>query len=577
MDASKPILGQRVSYANDICSIRYIGSVTGKGEWLGVEWDNASRGKHDGQVDGKRYFTCISKEPTPASFIRPARQPDVRRSFIEALRFKYASHHTDIVFQNGRPADRAIQISGKEVEEVGFDKIRKQQAGLHELKIVLLDGLCVDQRIATNTLDHALPEIREVCPKIVELDLSRNLLAQWDPIAAVCHQLLHLKSLRLDGNRIKSVESDQPERPFFKHVFKSITILSLAENLLTWEQAVQAFTMFPALESLTLSKNPFGTLTKEPSLVEAHCITSLTLESNHFTALSDLMPLTTLPNLKQLLLKMNNISTLTAPDTTEPVPIFPASLNDLDLSHNSISSWGLVNDLAITFPGLTSLRIARNPLYANLRAADGRILTPNDGYLLTTARLPKLKSLNYSSISPKDALNASTYYLSLIAMELAFASEEEAENIKESHPRWEELCEEYGEPHIKRSSSNVNPRSLAAQLLTLHVQVDKQEANHAFELPKSLSTYAVLGLLAKHYGLSPMKMGLIWQTNEWEFTSSMKTDGEDRLWDSEEEEETEDKAAKTIGNKREVELYAGTKSLGDWIEGHEAHVRITSR
>ncbi|TID21850.1 tubulin-specific chaperone-like protein E [Venturia nashicola] len=577
MDPSRPGLGQRVSYGNDICTIRYIGAIKGKGEWLGVEWDNASRGKHDGHVDGERYFTCVSREPTAASFIRPNRQPDVRRSFIEALRYKYASDHTDIVFQNGRPSDKAIQISGKEVEEVGFDKIRKQQAGLEQLKIVLLDGLCIDQQIASETLENALPEIREVCPKIVELDLSRNLLAQWGPIAAICEQLLGLKILRLDGNRIESVDSDSSVKPFLKEAFKKITFLSLEENLLTWEQAARTLTMFPALESLTLSKNLFETLTREPSLDEVHSITSLTLESNEFSALSDLAPLTSLPNLKRLLLKMNNISTLTAPNSTDSAPIFPASLEDVDLSHNSISSWGLVNDLATTFPGLTSLRIARNPLYTDLQAPDGRSLTSNDGYLLTTARLPKLNSLNYSSISLKDALNASSYYLSLIALELAFASEEDSERIKKSHPRWEELCQEYGEPIIKRASLNVNPRSLDAQLLTLHVQGENQETIHTFELPKSLSIYAVLGVLGRHYGLSPMKTRIIWRKNEWEITNPVKIDGEDGLWDSEDEQDGQEKAAKGIDKKMEVELYAGTKSIGDWIEGHEAHVHIASR
>lgn len=481
------------------------------------------------------------------------------------------------MFQNGRPAEKAIKISGKEVEEVGFDKIRKQQAGLGELKIVLLDGLCIDQQISSETLQNALPEIREVCPKIVELDLSRNLLSQWAPIAAICEQLINLKSLRLDGNRIKSVESEHYERPFFKRVFEKITILSLDENLLTWEQAVKAFSMFPTLESLALSKNLFGTLAKEPSLDGAHSITTLVMESNDFTAISDLTPLTNLPNLKRLLLKMNNISTLLSPSSKEPAPTFPASLSDLDLSHNAISSWAFVNDLNTTFPGLTSLRIARNHLYTNLQAPDGRSLTPNDGYLLTTARLPKLKSLNYSSISPKDALNASSYYLSLIAMELAFAPEEDSEKIKKRHPRWEELCEEYGEPFIQRSSSNVNPRSLTAQLLTLHVHGEGQETSHTFEMPKSMSSYAVLGLLGKHYGLSPMKVRIIWETDEWDITKNARIDGEDGPWDSENEEEAEEKAAKSIGKRREVELSAGTKSIGDWIEGYAANVRIASK
>lgn len=29
-----------------------------KGVWLGVEWDNPARGKHDGLHEGTRYFTA---------------------------------------------------------------------------------------------------------------------------------------------------------------------------------------------------------------------------------------------------------------------------------------------------------------------------------------------------------------------------------------------------------------------------------------------------------------------------------------------------------------------------------------
>ena len=30
------------------------------GEWVGVEWDDSSRGKHNGEHDGVQYFTCRS-------------------------------------------------------------------------------------------------------------------------------------------------------------------------------------------------------------------------------------------------------------------------------------------------------------------------------------------------------------------------------------------------------------------------------------------------------------------------------------------------------------------------------------
>lgn len=52
-------VGQRVSFQSASCTVRYIGPVEGtEKEWLGVEWDDPTKGKHDGQHNGKRYYTC---------------------------------------------------------------------------------------------------------------------------------------------------------------------------------------------------------------------------------------------------------------------------------------------------------------------------------------------------------------------------------------------------------------------------------------------------------------------------------------------------------------------------------------
>jgi hypothetical protein len=82
-------------------------------------------------------------------------------------------------------------ISGKTVEEVGFDKIRAQQARLHELKIVLVDG----QRISH--AESSAGEIRAVCPKIEELDLSRNVIVSFREVVKICGELGALKSVRV--------------------------------------------------------------------------------------------------------------------------------------------------------------------------------------------------------------------------------------------------------------------------------------------------------------------------------------------------------------------------------------------
>ena len=52
-------VGTRVNLNNHIGTIKYVGPVNNTtGIWLGVEWDDPARGKHDGSKDGKQYFTC---------------------------------------------------------------------------------------------------------------------------------------------------------------------------------------------------------------------------------------------------------------------------------------------------------------------------------------------------------------------------------------------------------------------------------------------------------------------------------------------------------------------------------------
>ena len=97
-----------------------------------------------------------------------------------------------------------IQISGKTVEEIGFQKVATQLATLHELRIVLLDGLClrgVLDRPCLSVLDLVLQErqrIEDQTLKIQELDLSRNLIEEWADVVGICSTLRFLTVLQLE-------------------------------------------------------------------------------------------------------------------------------------------------------------------------------------------------------------------------------------------------------------------------------------------------------------------------------------------------------------------------------------------
>ena len=126
-----------------------------------------------------------STSPTAASFVRPSRPSDKAAGFYEALEKKYASSSAEDITASASQID----ISGKTVEEVGFEKIRQQLAELQVLRIVVLDGACIA------TVESHLDQ-QEL--KIVELDLSRNLLESWHDIVTLCNSLKSLQSLRLE-------------------------------------------------------------------------------------------------------------------------------------------------------------------------------------------------------------------------------------------------------------------------------------------------------------------------------------------------------------------------------------------
>ena len=119
-------------------------------------------------------------------------------SILDALGKKYSSPEPTIA-----GAEEEIHISGKTVEEIGFDKIARQLATLHELRIVVLDGMCVGGLLArprANELDLGVQEWRRVEKqelKIQELDLESNLIEEWADVVGICSALRDLRVLGL--------------------------------------------------------------------------------------------------------------------------------------------------------------------------------------------------------------------------------------------------------------------------------------------------------------------------------------------------------------------------------------------
>lgn len=85
-------LGCRLIVGKHNATVRFIGNVKGQdGNWVGLEWDDPSRGKHDGSHDGVRYFSC-THHPCGGSLVRLAKliaTADLGQTLESAIQTRY--------------------------------------------------------------------------------------------------------------------------------------------------------------------------------------------------------------------------------------------------------------------------------------------------------------------------------------------------------------------------------------------------------------------------------------------------------------------------------------------------------
>jgi len=359
--------------------------------------------------------------------------------------------------------------------------------------------------------------------------------------------------------------------------------------LLLPEEVANLVQSFPNLQYISVSGNMIHT---HPSVCNLpHGLSTVVAEDCKFEALSQAVDLVgSCLNLQSLGLKNNSFSIIDTALTQDSKTNtsnrkLPSSLHTLDISGNDIQTWALVDGLLLLAPGLEHLRLSNNPIYTTSKTPGGKLLSESEVSSLVIARLPNLKTLNFSTVTGKERLNGEKLYLSLAAEEIASNPDTQEVNVIRKFPRYRELCEEYGEPAIQRRSENsIDPNSLAARLIKFHFylqgQVGDGETSRVakeiiLELPRSLSIYSVLGIVGKRIGILPMDLSLVWETGEKDpVTPAIKGKQGVQEWDSEDED---DGNATAQWVDREIELVPGTRPIGTVIERPEARIRVLIR
>lgn len=138
------------------------------------------------------------------SFIRPSPNVSYGQSFLEALTSKY------IETPHGSISQESVILGSSQgsivVEAVNLDKIRSKLADLGTLREVSLVNLDVATGDADGVIQQTCPSklyLKNTCnvhhsvSDIRGLDLSKNLIPDWDVVALITRELPLLKRLCL--------------------------------------------------------------------------------------------------------------------------------------------------------------------------------------------------------------------------------------------------------------------------------------------------------------------------------------------------------------------------------------------
>lgn len=239
-------------------TVRYIGPVAAaknpKDTWLGIEWDNAARGKHDGScqdASGKtvRHFQC---PPGSGSFVKP-NKVHFGKSFLEALRERYVGLDAPDEAPGDIVPDAFVLTSTgvqKSIEFVGEHKIRKRQ------QIDVLNKITM----RNCSISTAGGDFRSTAGHFVELDLQENLLSSWLEVGNISMQLPLLTTLLLHGNKMEPLNP-----PVFTSLpsgcFDSLRVLALNGcGIQSWAEVLLLESRLSNLEELYLAANNLADL-----------------------------------------------------------------------------------------------------------------------------------------------------------------------------------------------------------------------------------------------------------------------------------------------------------------------------
>jgi dynactin complex subunit len=138
---SECYINRRIEVQDYIATVKYCGKLLHKQDkdiWIGVVWDEKTRGKHNGKVEDKEYFICENNSGSLLKFSKV----NHGIGFIEAVSFKYKFFEQDSEEYKflSEALDRNMFIEAKrkiiKIEFIGKEKAIKKFAEIEKIQSV---------------------------------------------------------------------------------------------------------------------------------------------------------------------------------------------------------------------------------------------------------------------------------------------------------------------------------------------------------------------------------------------------------------------------------------------------------
>lgn len=465
-------IGDRIESGGSIGTVKYIGLVEGYTNiWLGIDWDDSDRGKHNGSVNGISYF--CTRTPTSGSFIRPEKV-HLGRSVMRAITSRYGQMDDEAAAKLTEAELYSIQktMNAPFLQFVGFDEVAMKQSNFQELEVINL-------RLQNVSNNDGQINLRDVCPNVVELDISKNLFTEWTIIFNICLQLELLKWLNISENIIGEMPSN-----YGYYRFPKLKSLICGTMKLDWDTVLELARVYPFVEELRAPLNNITTLHTPEGLFPN--LTILDLEGNPIDSWEEVCKLTVIPCLEHLNVENTGITQI----YFQKSDMFP-NLKKLVITCNRIGDWESIGELD-KLPRLEDLRFLKNPVL--------ELETYPTCIQLIIARIGNLQVLNGAVLRSDERKGAEYDYIKKYGLEwLSVQSDIERKvQFTRQHNRYETLIEKYGTP----DESELTVKQTVIKESLIEVLFVHNERMRVKKLPPTLLIQKLIMLAQKLFALS---------------------------------------------------------------------------